>query len=75
MKNSIRTDEAIKLINYAFNLNIDPRGELNDYYYIQQILKLEDTFSKEVLIQKIMQYKEKEFKLKMERLEDKLREL
>lgn len=80
MENTITTDEAIKIINYASNLIVHPRGKIkkddtNRYTLILEKFNLIEPFSKEDLIQKIIQYKENEFKLKMEILEDKLREL
>lgn len=75
MENTIRTDEAIRLINYAFDLNIEARGDLKEYFNILQILKLEDPFSKEDLIQKIIQYKTRKFQWDINLLEDRLREL
>ena len=56
----MRADEAVMLVNKAFNCNIDARGDLSHYNKIMKVLRLDMVFTKEELIQKLISYKIKE---------------
>ena len=56
----MRIVEAVKIINKAFNYNIDPRGDLSLYHNIIDRLNLRMDYTIEELERKILNYKIKQ---------------
>jgi len=54
----MRIDEITNILNKCFSLNINPRGDLSDYYDVLKTLRLrEHHITKELLIERIRNYK------------------
>lgn len=62
----MKVDDAIRIINIAFDYNIDSRGSLELYRYTLEKLNIKDiTFTKVDLIDRIVKYKTKELRNKL----------